>query len=109
MCHCLNCGKQFTTKRNPATVYACSEACRKAFNNRRMVRGAELYDLFMSLRYEREYAKDNQIWGKMCALARMFHDEDTASRDGRRSWQKAQRVIERQPAAFVTVLQGSRR
>lgn len=68
-----------------------------------------VYDLFMALRYERDFAKENQIWGKLCALSKSFKDEDNTQRAGRRSWQKAQRVIESNVPVFNSTMQGSRK
>lgn len=101
MCHCLNCGKQFKTIRNPATVYACSEACRKEFNNRRMVRGAVLGDFVMSMRFDRANSKG--LWTTLCALAREFREEDVQQRNGRRSWQKPEAIKAARPSLVSKV------
>lgn len=44
-----------------------------------MSRGAELYDLFMAMRYDREQAKILGLWKLMCRLGRMWHEEDKAA------------------------------
>lgn len=62
----------------------CSAGCRKAFNNRRATRGAVLYDLFMAARFDRKEHAGNIT--TMAQVARMFREEDTALRAGRKSW-----------------------
>ncbi len=83
-CQCLDCGAAFVAQRSTASF--CSIACRSAFNNRRKARGAELYDLFMMLRYERGIAKYRHLWTIACNLARAYRDSDNALRSGRSSW-----------------------
>jgi hypothetical protein len=46
---CDECAEEFTSKKREARF--CCTACRKTYNNRRAVRGAELYDLMMACRY----------------------------------------------------------
>lgn len=63
----------------------CSPACGKAFNNRRMTRGAEMYDYVMAGRYER--ATHASIWREtLTRMATLFRDMDAIERDGRKSW-----------------------
>lgn len=97
---CLECGSEFTT----AVAHGdfCGAACRKAFNNRRMVRGAELYDLFMVLRYERKLATRLKVWKLICRMALGFRDEDRAERDSRKSWRPARKVLERHTYLHAT-------
>lgn len=79
-CHeCGNC----TTGRDKLF---CSTPCRQAFANRRMKRGAELYDLFRALRRERGKAKELNLWTYMCRLEKQWQDEDERDRPGRRSY-----------------------
>lgn len=72
----------------------CSPACRQSFNNRRMQRGAELYDLFRALRRERGKAKDLNLWTLMCRLEKQWQDEDDAQRPGRRSYMPPQKALD---------------
>lgn len=81
---CAECGQTYTALR--AHSEFCGAACRKAFNNRRMTRGAELYDLFMAVRYERDEANAAHVWSNMCKLAADYRVKDEAERGGRRSW-----------------------
>lgn len=92
---CLECGADFMPERGHAAC--CSTACRKAFNNRRMLRGAALYDLFMCLRYQRGVAKAKGVWTLVCALAFEYRREDERERAGRPSWVSPDEVVARNP------------
>lgn len=83
-CPCQECGTAYTARK--ADQRFCSTACCKVFNNRRMRRGALLYDLFMALRYERKAAYAMGVWKAACRLAEGWRDEDIAERAGRFSW-----------------------
>lgn len=96
---CNECGADYQPRR--ADEFYCSIVCRKAFDNRRMVRGRDLYDLFMAMRYERGFAKTRGIWAIACRLAEMWRDEDKAQRDGRKSWSAA-KVISNLPVVITT-------
>lgn len=89
---CLNCGVRFT--RGARRPSFCSRKCVRAFNNRRMTRGAVLYDLVMVTRYERDAAKRHKVWRTINRLAARYRDEDHAERDGRRSWRSLHAVRE---------------
>jgi hypothetical protein len=99
---CVECGCDFT----PGAAHGdfCSSPCRKGFNNRRALRGAELYDLFMVLRYERDLAKKLHVWKILCRMAMGFRAEDQAQRDGRKSWRPARQVIDRRADLHATVV-----
>jgi hypothetical protein len=81
---CQECGGAFAPSR-PDNCF-CGKPCRQAFNNRRMQRGSDLYDLFMGLRFERSAATQLKVWVKMCALAASWRAEDYELRAGRPSW-----------------------
>lgn len=49
---CKECGQEFVSGRADAVF--CGGACRQAFNNRRLRRGAQLYDAAMEYRDKRE-------------------------------------------------------
>lgn len=68
------------------TKQFCSTKCRMAFNNRRMQRGAEIYDLFRALRLERDQAKALGLWSEICRLEFVWQQEDDRERPGRRSY-----------------------
>jgi hypothetical protein len=94
---CRECGKPLDGKRKGAVF--CGAEHRKTWNNRRMVRGAEMYDLFMANRYEREKANGEKAWTHLTNLARAYRDADIALRDGRQSW-NLREALERLPIAY---------
>lgn len=96
---CRECGAPLASVKRTAVF--CGTACRKTWNNRRMVRGAELYDLFMALRYQREDATQAQAFTMLANLARAYHDADVAKRDGRQSW-NLREAMQRIPMAYST-------
>jgi hypothetical protein len=81
---CQDCGDSFQTDAREARF--CSTKCRKEYNNRRAVRGAEMYDLLMTMRFDRGLAKDEQLWTHVCNLAAAYRNSDKAKRAGRKSW-----------------------
>jgi hypothetical protein len=81
---CQECGTPLTD-RDPRAVM-CSANCRKIWHNRRMTRGAELYDLFMAMRYERGMAKVYGLWALMCRMGQAWREEDRQMRSGRASY-----------------------
>lgn len=90
MSACRECGRDFTAKRTDAVF--CGEPCRKDYNNRRSMRGGELYDLVMEMRFDRKRASATKAWSQLCAVAGRFRDEDNAKRDGRPSWSATTRM-----------------
>jgi hypothetical protein len=98
---CRECGKDAGKAPAGRSKFFCSTPCRQAWNNRRRDRGAELYDLFMAMRYDRDAAKDADAWTKMCRMAQLFHEED--QRAGRRSYRKIAEVLQDRPdLAIIT-------
>jgi hypothetical protein len=97
---CAECGQALGEAGKPKLF--CSSVCRQAFNNRRMQRGAMLYDLFMTMRYERGRAKVLGIWAIVCRMAMEWRREDDAKRGGRKSWQRAGSVLDRLPLTTVS-------
>jgi len=79
---CRECG---TSLSDPRKLF-CNSAHRMAFNNRRMQRGAMIYDLFRALRRERTVASAMNLWSEICRLERVWNDEDNRDRPGRRSY-----------------------
>lgn len=71
---CLECGKAFSGKRQPAKF--CCHACRVAFTNRRRDRGAILYDMVMS-------GAPRKAVAEFLARCRRM---DVTVRGGRQSW-----------------------
>ncbi|WP_279483428.1 transcriptional regulator [Aureimonas sp. SK2] len=68
-----------------------------AWNNRRRDRGAELYDLYMAHRFERDPAKARGVFQAINRLASDFRREDRERRAGRRSWRRMDVVLEERP------------
>lgn len=104
---CLECGAP-TPKRGDF----CSAGCRTDFNNRRRTRGAELYDLYMAHRFERDAAKALGVFQAVNRLASNFRDEDKARRAARRSWRKPETVMSEKPylkAMQTSISAGGRR
>lgn len=97
---CLECGDPLArhagdTRRSDTSF--CCIACRKTFNNRRAMRGAELYDLYMAHRFDRRVATDLGVMQAINRLASVYRQEDQRSRDGRRSWRKPKAVLQERP------------
>ena len=92
---CLECGAAYVPRQCNGEF--CGSACRKTWNNRRLIRGAELYDLFMSLRWDRVVATTLHVFTALSRMAAHFRREDVAERAGRRSWSPAAKIIERRP------------
>lgn len=93
---CRECGSELGEVR--AITMFCSNTCRQTFNNRRAQRGAVLYDLWMTQRYDRPAAKALKILALMCALGKQYREEDI-QRAGhmRKSWMDAGAVLHSRP------------
>lgn len=91
MCHCLECSAPITARRIGQEF--CSPTCRQKFNNRRMQRGAEIYDLLRALRRERSEAKALNIWTQICRLELKYQTEDEQERPGRRSYMPPKKAL----------------
>lgn len=97
---CRECGQPFEAKRT--TRQFCGPACRSGFNNRKATRGAQLYDLVMSMRFVRAEAKDALFL--LCRAAARFKAEDERDRAGRPSWDDVETVRARNPSLLSTVV-----
>lgn len=89
---CLECGTETKAKGD-----FCSTSCRTDFNNRRKARGAELYDLYMAHRFERDRAQKLRVFQAINRLASNYRKEDNARRSGRKSWRNPVAVLEERP------------
>ena len=96
---CLECGSGLSAGAPPEAEFCCVP-CRSVWRDRRAARGAQLYDLFMALRYERRAAKLAGVWTIMCALASAFRDADRTARGGRRSWRMIDAALGSLPQAY---------
>jgi len=74
--YCNECRQAYEAKKVSARF--CGAACRSTFNNRRKVRGAELYDLFMAQRHDRKAAQEAGVWKRLCRLAQSYKAQDDA-------------------------------
>lgn len=92
---CMECGKGYEAKR-PDSQF-CTRDCKGVFANRRAVRGAEIYDLFMASRYDRIGTRTLKLFSAMCRLAFHYHLEDQQKRAGFQSWIDPRKVLERRP------------
>lgn len=98
---CRECGRPVAA----SGAEFCSTPCRAGWNNRRARRGAELYDLFMALRFDRPLARRLSLWRLICRLAAGYREEDRDQRGGRISWRDPRRVLDERPwlqASIVT-------
>jgi hypothetical protein len=91
---CLECGAEFERAANREF---CGGKCRKAWGNRRMKRGAELYDLYMAHRFDCANAQALGVFQAVNRMASNFRQEDQAERAGRRSWRLPSAVLEERP------------
>lgn len=89
---CPECGNAVSGSRQPDKMF-CSSACRQSFNNRRMKRGAEIYDLFRALRRERSRAKALNLWTMICRLELEWQIEDERERPGRKSYADPEKAL----------------
>jgi hypothetical protein len=92
---CLECGGEVHSRRADAEF--CSRPCVRAWSNRRMVRGAEIYDLLMVHRYQRGLAAKFKVWRTINRLAALYRAEDVAERGGRRSWRRLTAFMQGRP------------
>ncbi len=99
---CRECGTPFTPRRTTAVF--CSGVCKRAFNNRRAMRGAELYDLFLASRFDRQDPAVDGVWSVLCRMAHVWRAQDEAERDGRKSWCPAKEVRGRTARYAATIV-----
>jgi hypothetical protein len=81
---CDECHIAFTSQKREARF--CGGLCRKKYNNLRAIRGAELYDLMMCCRYDREYAYKTKLPSLMARRCSEWHNQDKEREV--RSWQR---------------------
>lgn len=95
VCRCLECGQEFP--RGARAAEFCGRKCVRTWNNRRMVRGAEVLDLLMTARFDRGKATLFKVWRTMNRLAALYREQDKAEREGRRSWRRIETIRESKP------------
>lgn len=67
----------------------CSAACGKAFDNRRMIYGAVVFDLVATMRFERSKAKRLGVWATLCRVMKDYHDAHD-----RKIWRDVEDVLQ---------------
>lgn len=93
---CLECGSEVECL--PGTVREfCCTGCRDRWNNRRKTRGAELLDLYMALRWDRQTAATLGLFQAINRLASDYRRQDREERAGRRSWRRPADVLAERP------------
>lgn len=80
---CKECSKPLATTAK-ATAEFCGTPCRIAWRNRRTHRGAELYDIFMAIRFDRPLAASLGLWALACRMASVWNEDDKEA--GRQSY-----------------------
>lgn len=87
--HCPECQTPLTVSvgRGRPKRY-CSVQCGKAFDNRRMTRGAIVYDLMAVMRFERSKAKRLGVWATLCRVMKDLHDADDS-----KTWRDIEDVL----------------
>lgn len=99
---CRECAAPFMARR--ATREFCSEVCRTTFHNRRLRRGAELYDAVMAWRFDRDEANNAGALNLICRMAGNFRAEDERIRAGRPSWDPIAKIKNRIAHHAATVV-----
>lgn len=84
--NCLECSA-------PTPNRYCSASCRTRFNNRRIQRGGQIYDLFRAMRRDRKLAQELDIWTEMCRLDTLWEDEDRASGRATKSYKPPEMAL----------------
>lgn len=100
MGNCIECGKAIEQKKHGPPAEFCSEPCRQNWRNRRMARGAILYDLVMAWRFDRK-GTGPDAFALLCKAAASFNYEDKNERGGRRSYRRYRQVAEDNPHFFT--------
>ncbi|MGI9297796.1 MAG: hypothetical protein ACR2QC_07850 [Gammaproteobacteria bacterium] len=65
--------------------------------NRRRQRGAVLYDMFMTMRFERDKAAQEQLWSIMCRQAAHWREQDEKEIHKARSWGDPMPYVQQNP------------
>lgn len=89
---CRECAEPLPAMAKASACF-CGDRCKAAWNNRRKTRGADLYDLWMTMRYRRDDAKELKVWKEMCRLSEKWNEEDRAA--DRVSFERADIVLTR--------------
>lgn len=101
---CRECGNHVSSARE-----FCAATCRSAFHNRRKRSGADIYDLVMAIRFDREDAQAQGAWSLLCRMAAKFKGQDDAERDGLKSWETVGAVKARHSSLSARCMMVARR
>jgi hypothetical protein len=101
-CCCRECGATVFAARS--TREFCDAACRRAFHNRKAIRGAVAYDFLMAWRVNREAFEAAGGRTLLTRLVAAFRAEDERDRGGRQSWDDLAKAKQRHPEFFATVV-----
>lgn len=82
---CKECAAPFTSRQYNAEF--CGNPCRAAFNNRRMKRGAALYDLLMIEAYDPKSFASQGLEGRVAELIERFRLDDEKAKHTR-TWKR---------------------
>ena len=74
---CLECKGDFTSRQFNSDF--CCGVCRRTFNNRRVQRGAVIYDLLMIEATDLERFESLRLDGRVSAMIEAFKQEDEAA------------------------------
>lgn len=96
---CLECGGPIETPM-PDKEF-CTRRCRQTFKNCRLRRSAQVYDLYMATRYERDAARVAKVQAQLNRLCMHFREEDDQRRGGRRSWGNWRKFMDDNPCLRV--------
>lgn len=97
---CKECGAANKSIRENAQF--CCHVCANIWNNRRLMRGAEMYDLVMSMRFERATAKEHELWTTLCRVSSAYRAADKTHRAGRQSWKNIKKALSDIPQGYST-------
>lgn len=87
---CKECGNEFNSRQYNAEFD--TPQCRAAFNNRRMKRGAILYDLVMIERVDPKAFTANKLETRVEELIARWREEDAAAKRSR-TWKRPHDVM----------------
>lgn len=88
---CRECGGPILARRQDAVF--CAKRCQMAWHNRRRTRGAEMYDLVMAMRFDRQEAARVGAYSMLTQLASAARESDLVKRPGRPSWNLGEAVL----------------
>lgn len=104
---CPECGRRHSPARRDAEF--CSATCRQRWHSRRAQRGADLYDLYMAHRFDRQTATALGLLAIINRACSTWRAEDAERRAGRRSWRPPAAVLAAKPWLRAITIDGRRK